>query len=212
MTGLDALLAFCFTCLALGAARRRRQPWYAMLAGLTTLGIVFAVLTGRLALGRWTPDPLDLAVVLGGLFFAAEFFGLPTPVARRLGIGLRSRQWEFDVAMYDIVKGFADLLSAYPGPELVADDQAWRRRALCEGHRLVARLNRLHPPDEGWAQLRDGYRVLYQAILADLASADHARRSEEFGIRAKEIEKRHAELRQRYRAEAAAILHDRDRS
>jgi len=199
------VLAILFVILALGTARRRDEPFYAALAAVAALGLAFAALTGRLDASSWNVDLIDMIITSGVVLLGAQLWGLPLPIARRLGIGLRSREWEFDRKLYPIVAEFRELLLDYPGPTPISANQAWAAKVVANGDRLLVRLRSLTPPDANWDGLRNDYVALYEAILAGLLM-ETAEDQEALKVRSREIERRHGELRREYRARAEAIL------
>jgi hypothetical protein len=96
---------------------------------------------------------------------AAEAFGLPLPIARRIGIGLRSRQFEYDRALSDLLLPLNEQIEREPlGVQTVAR-AAWLARLVRDGGKRLSRLERLKAPDEDWATLTATYLRIYGALI-----------------------------------------------
>jgi hypothetical protein len=100
------------------------------------------------------PPFFDLLAVLAAILLLADIFGLPLPIARRLRIGLRSREWEFDRRLTALTNEARRVVDRAP-VEL-------RQRELPE---IIARMAALRAPDHDWATLRDDWAMAWQRYL-----------------------------------------------
>jgi hypothetical protein len=147
----------------------------------------------------------DLLLVLVLVVAGAEAFGLPRPLAMRLGIGFRSRAWEFDHRIYRYKERLDRLLLAYPSPPDWTRYRRWQSRVARDGRVLLRKMASLHAPDGDWASVRDDYVGLYDGILTGIAN-DHPPDDPQTFERGTEIALRADRLRITYRAEAESLL------
>jgi len=154
--------------------------------------------------------PLDagLAVIAGLL--GAQAVGLPLPLARRLGFGLRSREWEYDRSLFDILDGFNRLLEAYPGKENAQANQRWGRTVLDRGPALVVRLRRMRAPNPAWDELTQAYADLYELILMNLREGEDPERRAMIDRQGWVLKDRREALRRAYREVANRTMSRRN--
>jgi hypothetical protein len=190
---LVALLSFV-------AYRRRRDRLWALLVMLCAGGLILLLLTGRLAT-RPTFGLAEAAGVLLTAVIAAEAFGLPTPIARRVGVGLRSKEWEFDRTLAHLLRQLNGEIERAQAASQIEPGLAWRERLRHAGQRGLARLIRLRAPDDNWADLAKLYARIYEDLIdvyvgerGDTMEAEIAERS---SLAAAE----RARLRAQYKAE-----------
>jgi hypothetical protein len=184
--------------LALAQGPRRGATWGRRLALVVIGALALAVaLRGGIDAQTLLNDPpfFDLFAVLAAILLAADLSGLPLPIAQRLRLGLRSREWEFDrrlTALTNEARRSVDRASVEV-----------RRRELPG---IIVRMAALRAPDDDWAALRDEWAAAWQRYLDALtddgnptSSAD-ALRHHEYLIQQTKL------LRARYRTEASRIL------
>jgi hypothetical protein len=155
-----SLIALC----SLIAYRRRRDRFWAVLALLCAGGLMLLLLTSRLAT-RPTFGWVEAAGMLLTAAVAGEAFGLPTPIARRVGVGLRSKEWEFDRTLADLLRQLNGEVERAQAASQVEAGIAWRERLRREGERGLARLRRLRAPDDNWAELAKLYVRIYEDLI-----------------------------------------------
>jgi hypothetical protein len=184
------------------AYRRRDDKQYLIVCGVGVIGFVIGALAwfgGRAK----TVGPFDLVLAACLFVVVAEAVGLPAPLAKRLGVGFRSREWEYDRALARVIARIQELSrlpaqGGCPGPRSeprTHDDQ----------RRLIARLRALRAPDERWRQLTDAYADAYEAWFEIVEASAFDRLGDlEATIRALHAERER--LRAEGRARAAAIL------
>lgn len=147
---LVAMIVMATSFLANGRAARDRF-W-------TILGVIVLV-TAALSISRDGLRPIIIAgpitgafalfQCLLGLWFWAEFSGLPRPFALRLGIGLKNPALAFDIRLHALRSRFADAI------RLAQADPDRQTDALIEAETLVRLERALRAPDLAWSQLRD---------------------------------------------------------
>jgi hypothetical protein len=142
---------------------------------------------------------LLLAIVTVAL--VADAIGLPEPLGRRLHIGLHSREWEFDRALYANIRKLDRLIDEYPRPPTMDAYKAWQSVVATSGPRLVARMRHLNPPDESWRLVANGYADLYEGIIDRIVSGRPAD-DELVKLVGDELLARRENLRRRYRDDA----------
>lgn len=97
------------------AARRRGRRWYLVLALAALLGLGLQLLLFWPRLSQPKLDFFDLLGAVLVVFLAADARGLPSPLARRLRIGLYSREWEYDRHLTALGHRVDQLFRANPG-------------------------------------------------------------------------------------------------
>ncbi len=207
MSVLSLALLGGFTGLAVLAAKRRgSRPWA---AAALFVGAIVALELVVFGLGPIQSGPIEVLGALAAAIAAAEAFGLPRPLARRLRIGLRSREWEFDGRLKRLVDGFDDLIREYPGPE--DQDRAWRwaNRVLERGARIVSKIRTLRAPNAAWQELATGYADMFDSALESMRDGGGISRREAIERVRTDLERRREELRQAYRDEARVIMSGR---
>lgn len=110
-------------------------------------------------------DVGDLLLLVIGLVAAAEAFGLPRSLAARLGIGLRSRDWEFDRKLSDLLRPLEPVLH---GREPETRDEAFGNRrsaVIVDWRTTLTALAHLKPPDDRWRALTSTYATILRARL-----------------------------------------------
>ena len=95
---------------------------------------------------------LDLGLAIVAATAVTYVQGLPGPIARYVGIGRRSREWEFDRRLHVYRKKLDAALLRYPSSRDWPAYRDWQSRVLRDGHRHLAGMRGLHPPDDEWAE------------------------------------------------------------
>jgi hypothetical protein len=182
------------------AFTRRRDRYWALLALLSVGGLVLIFGTGR-AQARVTLGPFEVAGLLLAAAAAAEAFGLPDPIAQRLGIGLRSREWEFDRSISDVLQSLNDLIDREPPHEDLGARAAWVRQLRRVGERRLSRLARLHPPDDRWAMLAGDYSQIYRKLIELHSGEEDHEAADRVAVRIRRATAQRDQLRAAYRAD-----------
>lgn len=201
-TIVASVLLVAMAILGVLANRRRGDRYYLVLAALGAVGAVIAVVRS-LGGGVALIGLLDLPVALVVFVMAAEAIGLPAPVATRLGVGFRSRAWEYDRALYRAIADIERSLSGQPGRGGPAH-RLVRARPPHDGRRLMARLRALRAPGEDWGRLTDQYSDAYQAWF-DAIDKPSTDRFAELEQRLSALHREREQLRAKYRAEASQL-------
>jgi hypothetical protein len=143
------------------------------------------------------PPLIDLVAVLAAMVIAIDLLGLPLPVARRLRLGLHSREWEFDRRLAALNN------DARRAVQDAASDIGRQERELPP---IIARIAALRAPDEDWAAVRDGWASAWQRWLDLLGEPRGAAAWEEALAHQDHLIERTELLRVRYRSDASRIL------
>lgn len=147
---LIAMIVMATAFLANG--RVARDPFWLGL-GLVNLGMAALMLVrdglSWVVFAGPVSGTLALFMLLLGLFFWAEFLGLPRWWAYRLGIGLVNRALTFDARLHAIRAPFAEAIRR------AQLDPDGRSEALSQAQGQVRLERELRPPDSAWADLRD---------------------------------------------------------
>lgn len=208
MSLITALLLAALTLTAGVAYRRRGDRWYAGLAMVAGLGLL--IFTARARVTGIHPTVsvglLDIAALVVLVVVAAEAFGLPMVLAKRLGFGLRSRDWEFDRQLRSLLRPLNEVLQSHPSPENRVAYDTWRRDFIRQARRRTARLRRLHPPSEQWASVAAAYADIYDAIADLYRTGDSPEKRAIIKTRTTAVDRERELLRTAYRAKAATIL------
>ena len=185
--------------LAFAEGPLRGNGWWRRIAFLALGGLVLSVIIqGGIDTESLFHDPpvIDLVVVLAAMVIAVDLVGLPTPVARRLGLGLHSREWEFDRRLSALNND---------ARRAVQDTASDTRRPERELPPIIARIATLHAPDDDWAAVRDGWATAWQRYLGLLGQPPGAAWEEALALQDHLIERTEL-LRVRYRSDASRIL------
>lgn len=148
----------------------------------------------------------DVPIALLAAVAGAEFFGLPRPLAVRLGIGFRSRQWEYDRKLTALLGPLNLRLGLRPGSEPSGDMTAWRTAVMKDGRARLQRLKRLQPPDDPWRALTTSYASIYTAILDLIDEGDTVTDPQTVASMTGAANQERERLRASYRSEAASLL------
>ncbi len=173
VTSVELSLIALLSLLAYG---RRRDRFWVLLASLGVGGLALLLFAGRLST-RPMFGPFEAVGLLLAAVIAAEAFGLPIPIARRVGLGLRSKAWEYDRKLADLLRQLNDELERAQAASQTEAGMAWRERLRREGHRRLVRLRQVRAPDENWAELANlaRLRARYEAEARRLGSGRIAR-------------------------------------
>lgn len=199
-------LLVALAILGVLASTRRGDRYYLVLAALGAVGAAITVVRSMEG-GVAFIGLFDLPAALVVFVVAAEALGLPAPVAKRLGVGFRSRAWEYDRALARVVSPLYEPLFGESPPDPGRDAAApVRERRVRDGRRQVARLRALRAPDEDWRSLTNRYADAYEAVLEAVASASASSDRAELERRILLLHRERDRLRAKYRAEAAQLL------
>jgi hypothetical protein len=155
---LLTLAALAFAEGRARAAGRWRRLGALILAGLAMAIVVRGGVDTRAILGT----PLfDLPALVAGLLAAVDLIGLPLPVARRLHLGLHSREWEFDGRLFALAQEARRTVEA---PR--ADRELTARRLPA----IIGKISALRAPDQDWATVRDGWVAAWEQYLKLLSN------------------------------------------
>jgi hypothetical protein len=193
-----------YTVSVIAAAIGYRRTGAKLLAVLAAVAVGLLLLDiARFRTVHVQVDVLDVILIAIAIGVVVHVQGLPYPVARRVGIGWRSREWEFDRGLHICREQLDKVLLAHPSSADWAVYRRWQTDALRTGLRVVKKMESLSPPDDAWAHLRDDYVDLYKQILSLLAN-DEPPDDEYTTIRGTELRRRADALRLRYREAARA--------
>lgn len=195
-----AVVVMGLAMVAFGRSRHDRDWLFGGVAVLVGAGAALALrgVDARL-IGGTTSSLLTLSALLFALFFGAEAFGLPSPIATRLGIGLISRSWQFNYRLWEERKAFIAALG------VAQRDPMHRARAIERAEGRLRRIHQLRPPDPDWAALRDELVTRDETFLAFVRSATSTDEVVALQAEYSPLLARWDELRERYRAEAAVL-------
>lgn len=182
--------------------RRRGEP-----------AMVFAAVVGAGALALDVAKLPSVGVQLGVLEMALAVVavtiviyvqGLPPRIARHVGIGRRSREWEFDRRLHTYQDKLDTALLGYPSTRDWPHYRRWQANVLRDGRMLMGKMKGLTAPNDAWAGVRDDYIDLYSGILA-LIAHDELPDDDYTAQRGLELRQRADILRLKYRASADAL-------
>ena len=139
----------------------------------------------------------DLAAASWAVLMAVDLIGLPLHLARRLHLGLRSREWEFHRRLFALTEKARRVVES---PSANVDNG---KRELLE---IAARMRALKAPNEDWADLRDHWASMWEWYVADRDEDVEPRTREEYLASNAALIERTTVLSARYRADAARIL------
>jgi hypothetical protein len=187
--------------LSFAAYRNRRERFWIVLGAIFAIGLVLSLIRNGLTTSIQV-DIGDAMVFVVGVVAAAEAFGLPRRLAAPLGLGLRSRQWEFDRKLADLARPLGPLLE---GLSLDAGEgglSGWDSAAVEDGRARLAAIARLKPPDERWRALTTSYLKIYGAYLDSIESSSPGHVSPSVEAMTKAADEELQQLRASYRADA----------
>ena len=186
------------------AYRRRRDPSFGLIAALGVIGLVvgFSVHVAS----RQSAVLIDLALAVVVAVVAAEAIGLPEPVAKRLGVGLRSREWEYDRALARLLRPLNEVLAQAPADTRDPEFEGWRERFLRNGRERLDQLRRHHAPDPEWAALARSYADIYGEIVERISRDPSPVWPARLTAAVDAADEERRRLRAKYRDEAAAVL------
>jgi len=195
------VLLWCLGIVGVIGFRRRGEKQYLVPAIVGfTVPLLNLVHLPRVAIEFGAVDALLLVLVL---LLVADVQGLPAPVARRTGYGIRSHQWEFDRRFHDYRADLDRLMLSYPAQPDWPSYRRWKADLLRRGPKLIARMRSLREPDGAWGDIRDEYVNLYEEILARVANDEYP--DDNYSQRrGTELKQRADALRLRYRTEVRA--------
>lgn len=205
MSPITAGLLAALTLLSAMAFRRRRDWFWAVLALISGGGIALLLIQSGLA-ATTTARVEDAFLLAVNAILAAEVFGLPAGLASRIGIGLRSREWEFDQTLSELLKPLDRGLQERPvggGPDTITN---WRARVLHDGRVRLRRLARLRPPNRAWSRLTEIYGRIYSAHLDAIEREDQADVLTSIAPLTHWANAEHERLRTAYRAESEHLI------
>ncbi|MEO5965999.1 MAG: hypothetical protein ABIR11_11080 [Candidatus Limnocylindrales bacterium] len=114
-------------------------------------------------------DLLDVLLVFPFAVVIAQLTGRPDPIARRVGFGARNRQWEFDRQLVTDTRRMDAAFARHPPERTWPAYRRWQADVSATVGSSVRHLESLHPPDEQWREIRDGYVSLYKGIADRIA-------------------------------------------
>ncbi len=192
----SALLFGALVTLTVLAARRDRL--FLIAAVLAAAALADGVLWGIVL----SVGPAGLGLILIGLaclLSLGEAVGLPAPIARRIRVGIRSRDRDYDGEVSKSIAPFsAEVRRAALVPEAgIAGAPVGLERLA---RRTRERLDRSVPPSDAWRHLRDGYTAAIVAAMKVLSAGRGAADAYRAYVGAHDpVRVQHALLRDRYR-------------
>jgi hypothetical protein len=186
--------------------RRSQDRFWWLLGALVLIAPTIVVVRDGID-ARLVHGPNHALGLAGGAILAvyliAEGVGLPRSIASRIGLGLSSREWEFDLRLTDEHSGFSDLAREVLGPQSRAD------RASFDAKGRLARMRRLRAPNPDWAALRDELAALDSRSLDLLIQGEEPQEVADLPVAYRPTFERWRALRERYRAEAEGMQPNR---
>lgn len=205
MTVLTASLLGVLTLLSATAYRRRGDRYWLALGALAGGGFALSVWRYGIEMGF----PVTIVDVLIGLvvaFATVEVVGLPTRIAVQLGVGLRSRHWEYDRSLTALLHPLNVKLAERPDGESPVEEMRWRADVLRDGRARLLRLGRLQPPDDEWRAMTKTYADIYRIHLDAIANYDSDVDPRWANAMTETADQERERLREQYRLEAGSIL------
>lgn len=205
---MSIITAILLGCLAFASAvifRTRGDRYWAAIGAISVASGALLWIRNGLYVSA-AVDVGDLLLLVIGLIAAAEAFGLPRSLAARLGIGLRSRDWEFDRKLSDLLRPLEPVLD---GREPETRDEAFgnRRSAVVDdGRARLTALARLKPPDDRWRALTSTYATILRARLDAIQGDPPGAAPPSIVQMTKAAEIERERLRASYRAEADRLI------
>ena len=203
----DGLVALAGILLWI-AYRRRRNPWD--LVGAASCAVLLAWDLTMLPLIRVDVAWRELALLVAVVFAYWNVVGFPRAYVRFFKSGYRSREWDFDMRLYDQKDRLDQLLLEYRSSKDWNVYRRWRQKLLNRGGRILSDLRAMKAPTRDWADVRDGYVDLYGEILARVFR-DEAPDDIETIRRGTELKERAEGLRIAYRLIAQRWMRGRER-
>ena len=210
MSAFTFILAIAVALGGLVEWRRRDEPRFILVMGFAVIVAIVEIATNPAGL-LWTFGLTE------GLLFALaaiqtlDLIGLPPSIARRVRIGLRSKEWEFDRQLHQQKKLMDKAIARYPSDATWESYNQWKSGFAAAGDRALRRMRALKPPDAEWGDLRSGYVELYEEILSRVVD-DEPPDEAAIITRGAQLRDRGDALRARYRAAAQALLRGDDTS
>lgn len=198
---LSGLLLLIIAVVGLWGARVRRRRRHAYVAVAAALVLLAGVLVPQLSLFRLEVRTLDAVLAVAAGVFLVDIVGLPRPLARRLGLGLYSREWRYDGDLVRLFAPLNDRLEMEPPMTEGELHDSWRLATLQEGGATLRRASRLRAPDGDWAALTDRYMETYASILDIVAHGDPGGRRAAVAAANEQLNDTRERLRSRYRTE-----------
>ncbi len=190
------------------ASRRRVDRFYLVFGVIGGSALVFGI--ALLGISGNVAYLTDVGPFLLALVVAQWAFGLPRPIARRLGWGLRNREWEFDRRLYATVGEFDRLLRSRPAQADPEGLSRWRAQVRSRGPRLATRIRALRAPDRAWQELASDYAALCALVIEHIDDADEPGRRAAVERARADLARRRTILQDAYRAWAKDVLSGRD--
>ena len=202
---LSTVLLLALLTVAAGLAyQRRRDRFYFALAMVGAFAIIVGLVSGVEFSVR--VDPLVIGLVAVVTVVAAEAFGLPEPLAVRLGFGVRSREWEYDRELTSLLHPLNQMIATQPDPSREADYLRWRELFLSEGERRLTTLRDRRAPTADWARLTASYQEIYARILELYRIGESPPLVEEINAMSRAADREREALRRSYRTAARELL------
>jgi hypothetical protein len=202
-----ALLIAVFVSTVIAWRQGRASRWHATIGTLALVGVIAALVVGRIRLRIDSVGPLDAMLLVVTVALLADSTGLSDPVVRRVRVALRGAERDYDLTLYRLVRPLDRTIRAYPGRADEDTYSRWRRRVETVTPRVLERLARLDPPSDDWAVVTRGYIDLYALVLRQVHTGGGTEHDRE------EIERiREATVTAHTRLQAAYARHDGERS
>ena len=200
MPVISVAISVVLAALLFAEGPSRADGWWRRVAFLTLGGLaLLLIVRGGIDTRDVLRAPSVFDVIQGAcvLVVAADLAGLPLPIARRLGIGLHSREWEFDTRLYALIQ---------EANRAVEEVNTGRVAAVQQLPRFVARIRSLRAPDEDWAAVRDGFALVFEQYADLLARNSEASAWDATLALNHDLTERTELLRARYRDKARRIV------
>lgn len=205
MSPITGALLAALALLSAMAYRRRRERFWAALALISGGGVSLLLIRSGVS-GTTTTTIEDVLLLAVNVIVAAEVIGLPAGLAARTGIGLRSREWEFDQTLTKLLKPLDRNLNERPAGGAPAILIEWRARVLRDGRMRMRRLSQLRPPNQQWSKLTGTYANIYSAHLDAIERDYQSDVSASVAQMTQWANAEQARLRAAYRAESERVI------
>ena len=205
MSLVTAALLGALALLSIAAFRARGDRFWAALGLICGVGLALVLIQNGVDTSASPTIPDALLAATGGVA-AAEAFGLPRWLAARLGIGLRSREWEFDRTLTDLLRPLNRRLEARPVEVQPTALGNWRSGVVKDGRATLARLAQLTPPNEEWGAMAATYAEVYGALLDAVNNESHDAFAPSIGTLTHAANLERERLRESYRAESERLI------
>ena len=196
----SVVICLAIAGLAFAESRSRAAGEWRWLAIVTVTGLAVVVFV-RGGVVTWTlfgqPLVFDVVLAVGAVLIAVDLIGLPLPVARRLHLGLHSREWEFHRRLYALTEEARRKAEVDPGES--------RGQEPSQLPEIISRIRGLRASNQDWADLRDAWATAWERYVALRSEPADGSAREEYLAFSQELIEQTDRLSARYALDAARI-------